>query len=144
MRGSVPLWAPGGRILVPVIDKRIRPTTLALDLSGEWDLSRGEELQTLLRPAENVDELLLDLSKVTIVDASFLASLVMLVNRMVMRNRFGIIRIFGASPQIVRVFEACRLETLFDFRQSAVANSDAPQRLHARRGTFMERLSAAD
>jgi len=113
-----------------MIDKRYQPRTLALELSGAWDLSRGEELQTLLRPAQNVDELVLDLSKATIVDASFLASLVVLINRMVARNRFGVIRILGASPHIVRVFETCRLETLFDFCPSAVdANETRPLQL---------------
>jgi len=121
------------------MDKRMQTTTLSLELSGAWDLSRGNELQALLRPAEKVDELVLNLSKVTIVDASFLTSLVVLINRMVARNRFGVIRIVGASPNIIREFQACRLETLFDFQAAHV-----PRRPHFTRGTIMQRISAAD
>ena len=127
-----------------MIDKRIRTTTLALELSGAWDISREAELRTLLHPAESVDELLLDLSKVTFVDVSFLASLVVLINRMVARNPFGRIRILGASRGVVNLFEASRLEMLFEFLQSAVDTNDAPQRLHARRRRLMQRLAAAE
>lgn len=127
-----------------MIDKHIRTTTLALELSGAWDISRDAELQTLLHPAENVDELLLDLSEVTFVDVSFLASLVVLINRMVARNPFSVIRILGASRGVVSLFEACRLDMLFDFLQSAVDTSDVPQRLHARRRRLVQRLAAGD
>lgn len=124
-----------------MIDRAFRTKTMALDLTGAWDFARREELQMLLHPAETVDELLLDFSKVTFIDASVLASLVALINRMVTRSRVGVVRIIGASRNVVRVFEACRLETLFDFSESAVDANYAAQQWHPRRGTIMQRFS---
>ncbi len=51
----------------------------------------------MLRPTEATDEVLLDLSEVTFIDASFLGALIRLRNRMVKRNPLGTIRIAAAS-----------------------------------------------
>ena len=67
----------------------------------------------MLRPTEATDEVLLDLSEVTFIDASFLGALIRLRNRMVKRNPLGTIRIVAASRQVTRIFEMCQLQTLF-------------------------------
>jgi anti-anti-sigma factor len=96
-----------------MIDRTLETKTASFKLVGDWDFSRRNELQVMLRPAEAADEVLLDFSAVTFIDASVLGSLIGLLNRVVERNRLGTIRIVAASRQVTRILGLCHLETLF-------------------------------
>jgi anti-anti-sigma factor len=96
-----------------VLDRILETKTVSFKLVGEWNLSRRTELEAMLRPAEAADEVLLDLSEVTFIDASFLGVLIRLLNHMVERNPLGTIRIVAASRPVTRIFEICRLQTPF-------------------------------
>ena len=82
-------------------------------LSGEWDFARRDELQAILRAGESLDEVFLDFSAVTFIDASVLGSLMRLRRRMIEHNRLGAIRIMAASRHVIRVLEICELLELF-------------------------------
>lgn len=67
-------------------------------LIGEWDVFRRTELQSVLQPAECLDDVSLDLSELTFLDASVLGSFVHLRNRVREHNSAGRVRIVAASP----------------------------------------------
>lgn len=96
-----------------MIDRTLETKIASFKLVGDWDFSRRNELEGMLRPAEAADEVLLDLSAMTFIDASVLGSLVRLLKRAVQRNCLATVRIVGASRQVTRIFELCHLETLF-------------------------------
>jgi len=56
-----------------------------------------------------------DFSDVQAISPELLRALIGLVNQMIAHNRLGVVRILGASPSIVKIFELCNAETLFDF-----------------------------
>src|SRR5579864_4420092 len=82
-------------------------------LAGEWDFTRRDELRAILHPAESLDEVFLDCSEVTFIDASILGCLVRLRRCMIEHNRLSIIRIVAASRPVMRLFEICDLLALF-------------------------------
>lgn len=96
-----------------MLNRTLETKTASFKLVGEWDFSRRDELQIMLRPAEAADEVLLDFSGVPFIDASVLGVLIRLLNLMVKRNRLGAIRIVAASRQVTRIFQVCGLQTLF-------------------------------
>jgi anti-anti-sigma factor len=79
----------------------------------------------MLQPAESLDEVVVDFSGVTYVDASVLGTLVRLRARMVEHGRLGIICIVAASRHIVHLFEICELQELFEFRSAQTGTSSA-------------------
>jgi anti-anti-sigma factor len=96
-----------------MIEQTLGRTTASFKLVGEWDFCRRDELQCMLRPAEAADEVLLDLSEATFIDASVLGALSRLLKRMLERNSLGTVRVVAASRQVKRVFEVCHLQALF-------------------------------
>lgn len=84
-------------------------------------------MQALLQPAESLDEVFLDFSGVTFIDASVLGSLMRLRRCMTDHSRLGSIQIVEASRHIVRLFEICELRELFGLGEPAIAG-DAPPR----------------
>lgn len=81
-----------------------------IELHGEYDLSRQEELAALLASLTGEQSIVLDMTHVTYVDSSFLNELGTL------RSRFpeSKITLQGVSPQLRRVLSLMRFETLFD------------------------------
>jgi anti-anti-sigma factor len=106
---------------LPMIDRTLETKTASFKLVGDWDFSRRHELQTILRPAESADEVLLDFSEVTFIDASVLSCLMRLRNLVMKRNCFGAIRIVAASRNASRIFEICKLHALFGLPESVDA-----------------------
>src|SRR5580700_4805161 len=94
-------------------------------LAGEWDFTRQTELRAMLQPAESLDEVVVDFSDVTYIDATVLGSLVRLRLRMIEHGRLGLIRIVAASPHIARLFEICELQELFELRSTRLGNLGA-------------------
>jgi anti-anti-sigma factor len=109
--------------------------TTSIDLHGELDISSRDTLREILRPAGSADEAILDFSDVTFIDASALGCLVAVVNRMVENNRLGIVRVVGASRQVLSVFHHCRLDMVFDLSGSAETVCEPFAWTPARRGT---------
>jgi anti-anti-sigma factor len=89
-------------------------------LAGEWDFARREELQAILRPAESLEEVLLDFSEVTFMDACALGCFLRLRRSMIERRRFSNIRIIAASRAVIRLFEICQLQELFGLPSTTI------------------------
>lgn len=81
-----------------------------IELHGEYDLSRREELAALLASVGGEKPVVLDLTRVTYVDSSFLNELGTLRSRL----KESDITLFGVSPQLRRVLGLMRFDTIFD------------------------------
>lgn len=83
-----------------------------VELDGEIDLERAPALRkTLLDCVKRGRDVLVDLSRVTYIDSSGIASLVeALQNAGKSDTRFSLIAI---SPEVLRVFELARLDKVF-------------------------------
>jgi anti-anti-sigma factor len=92
-----------------MIGRTVEKKVVSFKLTGDWDFSRRDELQLVLRPAEVADEVVQDFSELTFIDASVLGSLIRLLKRVVNRNHLGTIRIVAASRNVARLFEVCNL-----------------------------------
>lgn len=82
-------------------------------LAGDWDFSRRDELQAMLQSAEALDDVTLDLSEITFLDASVLGTFIRLRNRVLKHNSVGRVRIVAASRAVVCLFTLCDLRTMF-------------------------------
>lgn len=100
-------------------------TAACFKLEGEWDFTRRDELQVVLRPAESLDEVLLDFSAVTFIDASVMGTLLRLRKCMIERSRLGSIRITEVSRHIVHLFKICELDELFGLGAPAIDEDGA-------------------
>jgi anti-anti-sigma regulatory factor len=89
--------------------------TATVRLPAGLDVCDLAAIQELFRSAESADQAILDFSELLAVSPQLLGALITLVNRMVGHNRLGLVRIVGANPGIVRIFELCHAETLFEF-----------------------------
>jgi anti-anti-sigma regulatory factor len=92
--------------------------TASIRVPADLNISDFDEVEEMFRPAEWVDEAILDFSELPAISATVLGCLVNVVNRMVARNRLGIVRIVGANAGIVKIFKLCNAETLFDFSEA--------------------------
>lgn len=81
-----------------------------IELYGEYDLSRKEELAAFLASIDGKKPVVLDVTRVTYVDSSFLNELGMLRSRL----KDAQITLHGANPQLRRVLSLMRFDTLFD------------------------------
>jgi len=108
-----------------------------IKLVGEWDFFRRDELEAVLQPAESLDDVSLDLSEMTFLDASVLGSFVRLRNQVLKRNGAGKVRIVAASRAVIRLFAICDLCLLFGLPEpiSGLPVGIALRRGQAARGT---------
>lgn len=85
---------------------------LLVKLEGDVDLEHCAPIRKLLLGAvAKGKDLLIDLSRVTYLDSSGVASL---IEAMQIANKNGTaLRLFAASSQVVRVFELARLDQVF-------------------------------
>lgn len=81
-----------------------------LELHGEYDLSRKEELAAFLAAIDGKKPVVLDVTRVTYVDSCFLNELGMLRSRL----KESKITLQGANPQLRRVLTLMRFDALFD------------------------------
>ena len=91
--------------------------TASIRVPADLNVSDFDEVEEMFRPAEWVDEAILDFSELPAISATVLGCLVNVVNRMVGRNRLAIVRIVGANSEILKIFKLCKAETLFDFSE---------------------------
>ncbi|MEQ8357202.1 MAG: STAS domain-containing protein [Kiloniellaceae bacterium] len=85
---------------------------LVIGLDGEIDLDRAPKLRNLLLDCVGRGrDVLVDLSQVTYIDSSGIASLVESLQKAAGNGtRFGLIAV---SPEVMRVFELARLDKVF-------------------------------
>lgn len=82
----------------------------SIELHGEYDLSRREELGALLASIDAGKPVILNLTRVTYVDSSFLNELGTLRSRL----KESKITLLGVSPQLRRVLSLMRFDAIFD------------------------------
>jgi anti-sigma B factor antagonist len=95
------------------------PNGLTLSLAGEIDLARSPELRLRLR--DEVDarpaRLIVDLSRVTYMDSSGVATLVEALQRS--KNKGTRLVLCGLQPKVKSIFTISRLDTVFEIAASA-------------------------
>ena len=85
---------------------------LVVSLAGEIDLDRAPEARRLLLDCvKRRQDVLVDLSEVTYIDSSGIASLVEALQWA--KSRGTDLRLVAVSPQALRVFELARLDKVF-------------------------------
>ncbi len=95
-----------GQDVIEVEDK------LLIKLDGDIDLARCATIRKrLLGAVAKGKDLLVDLSAVTYIDSSGVASLIEALQ--VANKNDTALRLFSASSQVVRVFELARLDQVF-------------------------------
>jgi anti-anti-sigma regulatory factor len=85
-----------------------------IELSGEYDVSRREAIASLFETLRADVPLVIDLTKCTYVDSTFLGELVKL------RRRFTEypITLFGASGSVMHVLQTVHFGTLFEIPEA--------------------------
>ena len=109
----------------PVRSVRWDGKTAVVEVAGEIDLNCSNEFQgDLLKVLDRrPDRLVIDLTNVTYMDSSGIASLVKLLSR---TRKSGVtLRLAGMRDRVRSVFEITRLDTVFDIRPT-VAESVEP------------------
>lgn len=105
-------------------NKSQTPNALILELTGEIDLNCSVELRGLLLESleTNPKKLVVDLSEVSFMDSSGLATLVEALQ--ISRKQNTALALAGLQPRVKSVFEISRLDqlfTIFTSQQEAMA-----------------------
>ena len=102
----------------PVRAVRWIDLSAVVDVSGEIDLNRSLEFQhAMLKVLEDRPErIVINLSDVTYMDSSGVASLVKLLSRV--RKTGTSLKLVGLQDRVRSVFEITRLDTVFDIHQT--------------------------
>lgn len=90
---------------------------VVVQLSGEYDLWRRDELEAELKPAESADIAVLDLRDVTYIDSTALTCLVRLKKRMA-ENGAGELRLVAPQPNVRKILSLTQLERIFPVFES--------------------------
>ena len=90
------------------------PAIPRIELNGEYDISQQHSVASLFEALRPDGPAVIDLTKVTYVDSSFLAELVKL------RRRFKehVITLVGAKDNVLRVLQIVSFDRLFEVRES--------------------------
>lgn len=91
--------------------------TVQLSLSGEYDLTDKERLETLLSPAMAADSVILDMRDTTYLDSTALRCLLRLKQAMLARGG-GSVKLLGLSNNLRRLFQIAGFDKLFEFVQN--------------------------
>ena len=91
-------------------------TVVVVEAAGEIDLHRSAAFQeALLEPLNHKPQrMIVDMTDVSYMDSSGVASLVKLLSR-VRRDKVDL-KLAGLTPRVRNVFEITRLDTVFDLR----------------------------
>jgi anti-sigma B factor antagonist len=91
---------------------------VVVEAVGDIDLHRSAEFQEelLALPEQRPEQIIVDLSGVTYMDSSGVASLVKLLARV--RRTNMALKLVGLTPRVRSVFEITRLETVFEIYPS--------------------------
>jgi anti-anti-sigma factor len=87
---------------------------LHIALDGEYDVTRKQELGSLLESLEGSDPLVIDVTKVTYVDSTALREL----SALRLRNPARPITLLGANGNVRRIFQLVSFDRVFDIPDS--------------------------
>lgn len=87
---------------------------VALQLAGEYDISRRDELERHLSRAYGARVAVLDVKDVSYLDSTALTCLIRLRKRIMEHDDGGVVRIVGAGAQVRRILNLTNLERLFE------------------------------
>jgi anti-anti-sigma factor len=82
-----------------------------IELSGEYDLARKQELAAEFAVLSNGDPLAIDMRRVTYVDSTFLNELATLRLRLDERS----VTLVGVRPNILRILQLVKFDRFFTF-----------------------------
>lgn len=102
------------------------PKTETLVLEGEIDLHRSSEIKALLAPLleRKTPRILIDLSRVTYIDSSGLATFIEALQRVL--GYGGKLGLFGLQESVRNIFGIARLDQVFQvFPDEATAQAEA-------------------
>jgi len=83
-----------------------------VELDGEYDLARKDELTAIFASITNGAPVTIDMTRVTYVDSSFLNELATIRARLNGRP----VTLIGVQPNIARVLQITKLDRFFTFR----------------------------
>jgi anti-sigma B factor antagonist len=94
---------------------------IAVDLSGELDMSSSPEVRRILVDLVNdkTPRILLNLQEMEYIDSSGLATFVECLQGV--KRYGGALRIYGVNSQIIDVFKLARLDTVFEIKEDEAA-----------------------
>jgi anti-anti-sigma factor len=87
-------------------------TELRVELDGEYDLSRRQELASLFASLEGESPLVIDMTKVTYIDSTILHELSTLRER----DRGRAITLLGSNASVRRILEIVSFDRIFEIR----------------------------
>jgi len=93
------------------VRKAVVPRQHHIELSGEYDLARKQELAEVFSSITNGDPVAIDMRQVTYVDSAFLSELIGMRLR---RNELPV-TLVGVRPNVARVFRLTNLDRFFVF-----------------------------
>jgi anti-anti-sigma factor len=91
------------------------PVGTRLQLRGDYDIWRREELHAQLASVDLSDDVRIDLSEVTLLDAGSAALLILLERRLHERTPGAQVILIDTPPIVKRVIELCGAAHLFVF-----------------------------
>lgn len=80
-----------------------------IELSGEYDLARKQELAALFAGIDGKTSIAIDMRRVTYVDSTFLHELITMRLRLQERS----VTLVGAQPGVVRILNLAKLDRFF-------------------------------
>jgi anti-sigma B factor antagonist len=92
--------------------ERVAETSPDIELSGEYDLARKQEVAALFAAVNGKASITIDMRDVTYVDSTFLNELVAMRLRLQERS----VTLVGARPNVVRVLQLTKLDRFFVLR----------------------------
>jgi len=112
------------------------PSFALIALQGEYDLARQPELRSQLAAGTGFELVLLDLHDVTFIDATALTEFIRLKKQLAGP---AVVRVFGVTPHIRKLFHVTGLNTRFEIHDSLLSACRPPSPVpaanwrHARR-----------
>jgi anti-anti-sigma factor len=92
--------------------------SVVLRLSGEYDISRKDELNAALSAAYNATEAILDVRDVSYIDSTAIECLIRLRKRM-SENGSSLIRLVGPTRQVRKVLQLTGLHQVFELSETS-------------------------
>ncbi len=102
--------------------------TALVEFVGEFDISHAERTRDALFAAAQAPTVLVDLSKATYLDSTFLSSLLAFRTERLKHHRTPDV-ILGATPSAMRLFELTGLDTLFTFAPALTPDANTSTRM---------------
>lgn len=87
-----------------------------ISLCGEFDVADKDRLTDLLRPAQDADDVIIDVRDVLYFDSTALGCLIHVKKEMLARGG-GSVQLIGPQPTVRRLLAITGLEELFDIRE---------------------------